>query len=187
MVILSTYKSDIYIMVGHHEEPNVYYIQLFNSDKKGLPKVVNRCQLFNLNCSSPPPMTNSFDGDCANVPSFLHPSNPSKSSIDFDSSVKQAHHYNTRQKCKATTTSRQVVAGNNHYSFIIVSHKVSSFYVMLFPMLFMIFCVVRQTRLVHTDFYHCIVNPRSPRVRRFKSGIGVLPGVQPFSREVKCA
>ena len=87
-----------------------YYIQLLNSDKKGLPKVVNRHQLFDLNHSSPPSVTNSFDGDCAIVPSFLHPSNSSKSSIDFDSSVKQPHHYNTRHKCKATTTSRQVVA-----------------------------------------------------------------------------
>ena len=26
------YKSDVYIMIGHHEEPNVYYIQLLNRD-----------------------------------------------------------------------------------------------------------------------------------------------------------
>ena len=39
--IQNRYKSDIYVMVCHHEEPNVYYIQLMNSDKKGLPKVVN--------------------------------------------------------------------------------------------------------------------------------------------------
>ena len=25
------YKSDIYFVVGHHQEPNVYYIQLLNS------------------------------------------------------------------------------------------------------------------------------------------------------------
>ena len=47
--IQNRFKSDIYIVVGHHDEPNVYYIQLLNSDKKALPKVVNRCQLFDLN------------------------------------------------------------------------------------------------------------------------------------------
>ena len=107
--IQNRYKSDIYVIVGHHEEPNIYYIQFLNLDKKGLPKVVNRCQLFDLNHSSPPSSINSFNGDCATVPSFL---NPSKSNISFDSSstVQQPHHYNTRHKCKATTTSRQVVA-----------------------------------------------------------------------------
>ena len=39
--IHNRYKSDIYVIVGHHEEPNIYYIQLLNSDKKGLPKVMN--------------------------------------------------------------------------------------------------------------------------------------------------
>ena len=104
--IQNRYKSDIYVIVGHHEESNIYYIQLLNSDKKGLPKVVNRCQLFDLNHSSLPSIINSFDGDCEMVPSFL---NPSKSNINFDSSVLQPHHYNTRHKCKTTTTSRQVV------------------------------------------------------------------------------
>ena len=107
--IQNRYKSNIYVMVDHHKEPNVYYIQLLNADKKGLPKVVNRCQLFDLNHSSPPSVTNSFDGDCATVSSYL---NPSKSNINFDinSNVQQPHYYNTRHKCKATTTSRQVVA-----------------------------------------------------------------------------
>ena len=105
--IQNRYKSNIYVIVGHHEEPNVYYIQLLNSDKKGLHKEVYRCQLFDLNRSSPPSITNSFDGDCVMVPSFL---NPSKSNINFDSNVQQPHHYNTRHKCKTTTTSRQVVA-----------------------------------------------------------------------------
>ena len=44
--IQNRYKSDIYVVVGHHEEPNIYYIQLLNSGKKGLPKVVNQCQFF---------------------------------------------------------------------------------------------------------------------------------------------
>ena len=48
------YKSDMYVVVSHHEEPNVYYIQPLNTDKQGSPKVVNQHQLFDFNCSSPP-------------------------------------------------------------------------------------------------------------------------------------
>ena len=48
------YKSEVYIMVGHHQEPNVYYIQLLNSSKPGQPKVVNRHQFYNLKRSVPP-------------------------------------------------------------------------------------------------------------------------------------
>ena len=39
--IQDKYKSDVYVVIGHHEEPNVYYIQLLNSSKPGQPKVVN--------------------------------------------------------------------------------------------------------------------------------------------------
>ena len=35
--IQDRYKSDVYIVVGHHVEPNVYYIQLLNTDKPGPP------------------------------------------------------------------------------------------------------------------------------------------------------
>ena len=46
--IQDKYKSDIYVVIGHHEENNVYYIQLLNKDKPGHPRVVNQCQLFDL-------------------------------------------------------------------------------------------------------------------------------------------
>ena len=39
--IQDCYKPDVYVMIGHHKEPNVYYIQLLNKDKLGQPKVVN--------------------------------------------------------------------------------------------------------------------------------------------------
>ena len=39
--IQDRYRSDIYVMVGHHKDPNVYYIQFLNKDKSGSPKVVN--------------------------------------------------------------------------------------------------------------------------------------------------
>ena len=39
--IQNRYKSDIYVMVSHHDEPNIYYIRFLDSDKKVHPKVVN--------------------------------------------------------------------------------------------------------------------------------------------------
>ena len=35
------YKSDIYIIMAHHKEPNVYYIQLLDKSEPGPQKVVN--------------------------------------------------------------------------------------------------------------------------------------------------
>ena len=62
--IQDQYKKEVYIVVCHHQEPSVYYIQQLNSDKQGTPKVVNQCQLFNLNHSGPPSIhQSSFDGD----------------------------------------------------------------------------------------------------------------------------
>ena len=46
--IQDRYKSDVYVVVGHHQEPNVYYIQLLSHDHKSKPKVVNRHQLYDL-------------------------------------------------------------------------------------------------------------------------------------------
>ena len=39
--IQDRYKSDYIVMVGHHKEPNVYYIQLLDKSQQGPPKVVN--------------------------------------------------------------------------------------------------------------------------------------------------
>ena len=56
------YKSDVYIVVRHHqEEPKVYYIQLLNSSKPGQPKVVNRHQLYDKRFV--PPSTSTLDDD----------------------------------------------------------------------------------------------------------------------------
>ena len=52
--IQDRYKSDIYVVVGHHQEPNVYYIQLLSQDCKSKPKVVNHRQLYDLNWSISP-------------------------------------------------------------------------------------------------------------------------------------
>ena len=71
--IQDRYKTDVYVVVGHHqEEPNVYYIQLLNSSKPGQPKVVNRHQLYDLK-RSVPPSTSSLDVDgFASILSFLN-------------------------------------------------------------------------------------------------------------------
>ena len=39
--IQDKYKPDVYVVVDHHKEPNVYYVQLLNKDKPAHPKVVN--------------------------------------------------------------------------------------------------------------------------------------------------
>ena len=71
--IQNWYKSDIYAVVGHHDETNVYYMKPLDSDKKVHLKVVNQCQLFDLNQSIPPSIsTSSATDDLASVLSFLH-------------------------------------------------------------------------------------------------------------------
>ena len=100
------YKSDVFVVVVHHTEPNVYYIQLLNKNRPGLPKVVNWHQLFDSNCTSPPTVaTTSPDGDHAIIPSFLHP-NPKSNIFNVDQH-NVSHQYNTRSKHKAATTGRQ--------------------------------------------------------------------------------
>ena len=96
----------MYIVVGYHEEPNVYYIQPLDTDKQGSPKVVNWSQLFDLNCSSPPSVagTSQEDDESAVIPSFLHPK--PKNSIP-NSNQSTPHPYNTRSKHKAATAGRQ--------------------------------------------------------------------------------
>ena len=121
--IQNRFKSDVYIVVSNHEEPNVYYIKLLNSDKNVLPKVVNRRQLFDLNRSMPPSVGSSAAADdLASVPSFLHSNRPDIGltsnldsnldlSINFDSTKgTDTPHYNTRARHKATAAVRPVVA-----------------------------------------------------------------------------
>ena len=97
----------MYVIVGHHSEPNVYYIQLLNKDKPGSPKAVNRCQLFDLNRSSPPSEATSSNGDFAVIPSFLQPKIVHNLHNLNNTNKTPAHHYNTRAKHKAATAGRQ--------------------------------------------------------------------------------
>ena len=100
----------MYIVIGHHNEPNMYYVQLLNKDHKGHPKVVNHHQIYDLNRSSLPSESldsDPKDGDILVVPSFLAWNTNGSNSTSF-ADPSSAHHYNTRSKLKAATT-RQVV------------------------------------------------------------------------------
>ena len=100
--IQDRYKPDIYVVVAHHQEPNVYYIQLLNSDCKGHPKVVNRHQLYDLNQScllSESSTYGSGDGDVLVIPSFLSRNSKGSNILNFTEPPVQ-HHYNTRSKPK---------------------------------------------------------------------------------------
>ena len=90
--IQDKYKPDIYVMIGHHEVPNVYYIQLLNSSKPGQPKVVNQCQLYDLNRSSPPSTSSSFDEGFAVVPSIFN-RRSNLSNISNTNDLYLTHHY----------------------------------------------------------------------------------------------
>ena len=48
-------KSELFVVVDHHKDPNVYVIQSLN--KKGPKKTVNRQQLFHLKKSQGDPLT----------------------------------------------------------------------------------------------------------------------------------
>ena len=95
-------------MIGHHQEPNVYYIQLLNSSKPGQPKVVNRCQLYDLKRSLPPSTSPSGDDGFAIVPSFLNRQS-TKSNISSSNDTYYSHHYSTHSKQKTAATDGSVL------------------------------------------------------------------------------
>ena len=104
------YKPDVYIVVGHHQEPNVYYIQLLNSSKPGLPKVINQHQLYNLKRSVPPSVSSLDDDGFASIPSFFNRQHRNFLSNIGDIDTQHIlHHYSMHSKCKTATTVNPVV------------------------------------------------------------------------------
>ena len=102
--IQDRYKPDIYVVVAHHQEPNVYYIQLLNSEHKGHPKVVNCHQLYDLNWSgllSESSTCGFGDSDVPVIPSFLSRNSKGSNISNFTEQPVQ-HHYNTRSKPKGS-------------------------------------------------------------------------------------
>ena len=53
--IQENYKSELFVVIDHHKDPNVYIIQ--SLDKKGPKRTVNRQQLFDLKKSQVDPIT----------------------------------------------------------------------------------------------------------------------------------
>ena len=109
--IQDKYKSDIYMVVGHHQEPNVYFIQLLSQDHKSKPKVFNHHQLYDLNWSISPSASRNLksrDDGYPVLPCFL----AGKSQGSYNSLFSDPHstnHYNTYSKLKAATAGRQTV------------------------------------------------------------------------------
>ena len=78
------------------------YIQLLNFKCKGHPKVVNCCQLYDLNRSGPllESLTcGSGDSDVPVIPSLLSRNSKGSNILNFTEQPVQ-HHYNTRSKPK---------------------------------------------------------------------------------------
>ena len=102
--IQDNYKSELFIVVDHHKDPNVYIIQ--SLDKKGPKKTVNRQQLFDLKKSQGNPTI----------------SDPSVKGPKFDPMVRKlndspqiGHNYGTRSKTKAASASGQSVEPDTHF------------------------------------------------------------------------
>ena len=111
--IQDRYKTDVYIVVGHHpQEPNVYYIQLLNSSKPGQPKVVNRRQLYDLKRSVPPSISPMGDDGFASIPSFFNGQQRNFLSnignVNNQSNL-HSHHYSMHSKHKTAATVNTVV------------------------------------------------------------------------------
>ena len=102
--IQDNYKSELFVIVDHHKDPNVYVIQSLN--EKGPKRTVNRQQLFDLKKSQGDPLT----------------SDPSIKGPKFDAKVKKkvnelqiCHLYGTRSKTKAASASVQSVVPDTHF------------------------------------------------------------------------
>ena len=103
--IQDNYKSELFVVVDHHKDPNVYVIQ--SLDKKGPKKIVNRQQLFDLKKSKGDPLT----------------PDPSSKGPKFDLNVRKlkdiepqiCHPYSTRSKTKVDSASVQSVISDTHF------------------------------------------------------------------------
>ena len=100
-------------------------IQFLNKDHKGHPKVVNCCQIYDLNRSSLPSESldsDPKDGDILVIPSFLTRNNTwIQDYFFYISNSLQLIITPLGLNWKQLTTGRQVVVKTPGYSFIIVS------------------------------------------------------------------
>ena len=103
--IQDNYKSEPFVIIEHHRDPNVYVIQ--SLDKKGPKKIVNRQQLFDLKKSQRDPLTSD--------PSIKRPKFDPKVRKLKDVKPQICHPYGTRSKTKAASTSVQSVIPDTHF------------------------------------------------------------------------
>ena len=103
--IQDNYKTEPFVVIGHHKDPNVYIIQPL--DKKGPKKVVNRQQLFNLKKSQGDPLTSD--------PSIKGPKFDPKVIKKLRDNPQISHPYGTRSKTKAASASVQSVVPDTRF------------------------------------------------------------------------
>ena len=100
------YKTDPYVVTRLHSDPNVYYIKPVNG--KGVPKKVNRRQLFDLKRSlvEEEGKTSTPEPDSETVPPA-----PAYQPKGMRSKPLPSHPYNTRSKGKVPVTVNQAGTG----------------------------------------------------------------------------
>ena len=103
--IQDNYKSELFVIVDHHKDPNVYVIQ--SLDKKGPKKIVNRRQLFDLKKSQGDPLTSD--------PSIKGPKFEPKVRKLKDIKPQISHQYGSRSKTKAASASIQSGISDTHF------------------------------------------------------------------------
>ena len=103
--IQGIYKSEPFVIIDHHKDPNVYIIQ--SLDKKVPKKIVNRQQLFDQKKSQGDSLTSD--------PSIKEPKFDPKVRKLKDVKPQICHPYGTRSKTKAAPASVQSVIPDNHF------------------------------------------------------------------------
>ena len=103
--IQDNYKSEPFVIIGQHKDPNVYIIQ--SLDKKGPKKVVNRRQLFDLKKSQGDPLTSD--------PSIKGPKFEPEVIKKLRDKPQISHPYGTRSKTKAASASVQSGISDTHF------------------------------------------------------------------------
>ena len=101
--IQDNYKSELFVILDHHKDYNVYVIQSLH--RKCPKRTVNRQQLFDLKKSQVDPITS----DSSIKGPKYHPK-----VRKLDTKPQIGHHYGTRSKTKAASASVQSAKADTH-------------------------------------------------------------------------
>ena len=102
--IQDNYKSEIFVVSDHHQDPNVYYITPVSG---GRVRKVNRRQLFDLKTSRMDDVGNHVPTDDHSALGRPHSLFPQKTSSGGKLQNKQSHEYATRSKGKISVSALQ--------------------------------------------------------------------------------